>query len=359
MSSDATSASPSLDDSLCSRVISPVETGLWAEAIAAVDEGSRFLCSEWTQLLQKTYGYEPRLIVLRSQQQIAAVLPYVIVNSPFTGTRGISLPFFDICRAYATEERYIPELYEAFKAEGKRQGWDYLELRGDIRKLKITEPSLSFYNHVVDLNGGPEAVFERLASSTRRAIRKAEKTGVIIEQSDTLAALKGFYRLQCITRKRHGLPPQPFVFFENILEQFINPGRGSIISAYVEGELAASGIYLEQGKIVHYKYGASDPKFQAARCNNSVMWTAMKHFSERGFQAIDLGRNSLENQGLRKYKNTWGPKEQITYYHRYDLKTDSVIKMSDDVYGWHNKIFANLPIALTRLAGKLLYKHIA
>jgi CelD/BcsL family acetyltransferase involved in cellulose biosynthesis len=341
------------------RAISPADSELWSEAIESVDEAARFLCADWTWLLETTYGYQPRLLILRIGATIHAVLPFVIVKSAFTGTRAISLPFFDICRAYATDEALVPKLYEAFKAEGKKRGWDYLELRGDIRKLAINEPSLSFYNHIVNLSGGPEAVFGRLASSTRRAIRKSEKGGVTIERSDSLAALKGFYRLQCITRKRHGLPPQPFRFFENILEHFIKPGRGSILSAYVDDHLAASSIYLEQGQLVHYKYGASDPKFQSFRCNNSVMWAAMEHYSQKGFKAMDLGRNSLDNQGLRKYKNTWGPTERITYYHRYDLKNDRIIKMTDDVYGWHNKIFANLPIPLTRLAGSLLYRHIA
>ncbi|MDQ8183743.1 GNAT family N-acetyltransferase [Pelagicoccus sp. SDUM812005] len=358
MSTDASSSQASPPRYDC-RIVSPADEALWNEAIAAVDDATRFLCVEWTDLLKKTYGYESRLIVIRSSQGVQAVLPYVIVRSPFTGTRAISLPFFDICRAYATDDSLIPQLYEAFKAEGRKAGWDYIELRGDIRKLHNSEPSLSFYNHIVDLSGGSDAVFERLASSTRRAIRKSEKSGVDIQHSDTLQALKGFYRLQCITRKRHGLPPQPFKFFKNLLEQLIQKGKGTIISAYVDGQLAASGIYLEQGSTIHYKYGASDPTFQASRCNNSVMWAAMKHYSNKGFSAMDLGRNSLENQGLRKYKNTWGPTERITYYQRYDLKNDSIQKMSDDVYGWHNQIFANLPIALTRLAGKLLYKHIA
>ncbi|MBD5781068.1 GNAT family N-acetyltransferase [Pelagicoccus sp. NFK12] len=359
MSADSPSSRPLEGASADCRVIRPADTALWEEAIHAVDEASRFLCVEWTQLLQKTYGYEPQLLALRAAQKIQAVLPYLVVRSPFTGTRAVSMPFFDICRAYATDESLIPQLYEAFKAEGRAQGWDYIELRGDIRKLDISEPSLSFYNHVVDLTGGPDAVFERFASSTRRAVRKAEKSGVRIEHSDTLAALKGFYRLQCITRKRHGLPPQPFSFFQNILSQLIQPGKGTIISAYVDDQLAAASIYLEQGRLVHYKYGASDPDYQSSRCNNSVMWAAMKHYANKGFHAMDLGRNSLDNASLRKYKNTYGPEERITYYHRYDLKNDKIMKMSDDVYGWHNKVFSRLPIFLTRLAGKILYRHIA
>lgn len=333
--------------------------GEWDSVLQSLDSSSRFLCSEWTKLLAKTYGYTPYLIVLQDNTEVTGVLPYVVVRSVFTGTRAISLPFFDICRAYAKSNRELVRLYEEFKAEGKRAGWDYIELRGDVHKLPVEKPSLSFYNHTVELDGGPEAIFSNMAPSNRRAIRKAEKLGVRIEFSDTLDALNGFYKLQCITRKRHGLPPQPFHFFENIHSLLISEGKGTIISAFADGELAASGVYLEQGSIAHYKYGASDTKFQGARCNNLIMWSALKHYSNKGFSILDLGRNSLENDGLRKYKLTWGSKEHITHYHRYNLKKDQPILMSDDVFGWHNKIFSNLPIPLAQLAGRMLYKHIA
>lgn len=74
---------------------------------------------------------------------------------------------------------------------------------------------------------------------------------------------------------------------------------------------------------------------------------------------MDLGRNSLSNEGLRKYKNTWGPEERLTHYYRYDLKQKKAAPMSDDVYGWHNKVFRKLPRPLAQLAGRILYKHIA
>lgn len=360
MSTDVFSSRPSGQGSqtVC-RVISQADASLWAEAIDSVDASSRFLCQGWQNLLERTYGYQQRLVVLKRGTKVAAVMPFMIVKSILTGIRAISLPFFDICRSYAPEESDVHLLYDTLKSEGKAQGWDYLELRGDIRKLNIATPSLSFYHHVVDLSGGPEAIFANFASSTRRAIRRAEKSGVKIEFSNSSQSLKGFYHLQSLTRRRHGLPPQPYAFFENLRQAFLVPGKGTIVSAHIGRELAASGIYLEQGNSVHYKYGASDTRFQKARCNNYVMWQAMKHYSERGTKNMDLGRNSLTNTGLRKYKNTWGPKERLTFYHRYCLKTGETTKMTDDVYGWHNKIFANLPISLTRLAGNLLYKHIA
>lgn len=346
-------------ETAASRVIRREDAAAWEAALAAVDPAARFLCSDWTELLQETYGYAPRLVALERGGRLVAALPFVVARSPFTGTRGVSLPFFDICRAYTHSDALLPELYQSFVAHGKAEGWDYLELRGDIRKLPVAQPSLSFYNHVVDLSGGSDAVFAALASSARRAIRKARKEGVAIETSQELSAIKTFYGLQCVTRKRHGLPPQPFRFFKNLHQRLIAPGRGLVVTARVAGEAVASSVYLEQGDLVHYKYGASNLDYQNARCNNLVMWTALERYAQRGFASMDLGRNSLENDGLRRYKLSWGASERLTHYHRLDLKTGQTMRMSDDVYGWHNRIFAQLPRPLARLAGALLYKHIA
>lgn len=342
------------------ETVTPANVAGWNEALDAIDESTRFLCSDWTRILKETYHYSPQLVVLKQEGQIKSVLPYVVVSSPITGKRAVSLPFFDICKAFSLDESLIPKLHEKLKKEGKENGWDYIELRGDIQNLEKTPSSLSFYNHVVDLRPGPDAVFDNLSSSNRRAIRKSQKDGVQIKFSRSLESLRGFYKLQCITRKRHGLPSQPFKFFEAIHRNLIAKNKGVIVSALLKsGELAACAIYLEQGNTVHYKYGASDKDFQSHRSNNLVMWSALRRYSELGFDSIDLGRNSITNSGLRRYKLSWGPTESIVNYHRYDLKKNVTIPMNDDVFGWHNDVFKRLPNPILKLAGRLLYRHIA
>lgn len=342
------------------KTIQPSDEKEWGDTLASIDEATRFVGSHWTKILNETYKYDPRFLVLVEHQKIVAALPYVIVKSPFTGTRAISLPFFDICRAYTTKTEHIPKLHAALKREGECRGWDYIELRGNIHEDEGDTPSLSFYNHIVDLRSTPEEIFNKFAPSNRRAIRKALKEGVKIEYSQSFESVKGFYRLQCITRKRHGLPSQPFKFFENIYRTLIANEKGILVSAFVgQGKLVASAIYLEQGDTVHYKYGASNKEFQNSRCNNLIMWSAMKRYSEQGFKTMDLGRNSITNAGLRRYKLSWGSEEKTVHYLRYDLKKNVTIPMNDDVFGWHNYFFRRLPSPLLQMAGRLLYRHIA
>ena len=94
-----------------------------------------------------------------------------------------------------------------------------MEFRGGQELFGAAPASLSFYGHRVNLAAAEEQLFARLDSSVRRAIRKGEQSGVAVSVSQDLAALTDFYSLHCLTRRKHGLPPPPFIFFGIIQEK--------------------------------------------------------------------------------------------------------------------------------------------
>ena len=106
-----------------------------------------------------------------------------------------------------------------------------MEWRGGRELFGEAPASLAFYGHSLDLEEDEDRMFARLESSVRRAIRKAEKSGVTVTVSQSLEAMKVFYSLQCKTRRKHGLPPQPFIFFRNIFEHILSKNLGMIAIA--------------------------------------------------------------------------------------------------------------------------------
>ena len=61
-------------------------------------------------------------------------------------------------------------------------------------------------------------IFSNFRDSTRRNIRKAINEGVEVTINNSWESIKEFYRLNCLTRREHGLPPQPYYF----LKKFMN-----------------------------------------------------------------------------------------------------------------------------------------
>ena len=123
------------------------------------------------------------------------------------------------------------------------------------------------YNKLTKKNG---ALLSNFKSNVRRNIRKAEKSMLAIDVSQSLESVKNFYILNCVTRQRHGLPPQPFSFFKNIHKHLLMNGYGKVISARFKGKTIASAIFLGFSDWVIYKYGASDSRYQQLRPNNLI-----------------------------------------------------------------------------------------
>ena len=294
------------------------------------------------------------------------------VNSFLTGKRGISLPFTDFCDPINLNGGSFLELLNCIIEFGKNRGWKYLELRGGQQFLNSQHLPLNtrhssldthlpcsstYFNHTLDLIQGEKRVFSNLRDSTRRNIEKALREGVKVEISQSPDSVKEFYRLNCITRKDHGLPPQPYSFFKKIYEHILANDFGFVVLASFEGRAIAGEVYFYLKEEAVYKFGASDKNFQHLRANNLVMWEGIRECIRRGCMILSLGRTDLGHEGLLQFKRGWGTTEQQINYYRYDFKDKGFILGRSKTTGSYNMIFKNMPIPILNIMGSILYKH--
>jgi hypothetical protein len=219
---------------------------------------SFFHSTAWANVLKDTYGYEPLSFGLRHQGQVSAFLPMMEVNSHLTGRRGISLPFTDYCEPLVRDTGSLTSVLQTVIQHGKSRGWRYVELRGGRDLLKGVSSSASFFCHRLRLSAKVEDLFECFDSSVRRAIRKAERLGVRVGIHNTLSDVKDFFALHCGTRRRHGLPPQPFSFFQSIYKHILCAGLGFIVLARYKDTPVAAAMFFHSGRAAIYKFGASN-----------------------------------------------------------------------------------------------------
>ena len=339
--------------------VNPADHPGWDALVAVHPRGSIFHGSAWAKTLQSTYDFRPVYLMAREADGRSAMLPLMEVNSWLTGRRGIALPYTDDCELLYSDAAAVRKLIQAATEFGRKRGWKSIEWRGGRELFGEAPASLAFYGHSLDLEPDEDRIFARLDSSVRRAIRKAEKAGVAVEISQSLQAMKVFYSLHCQTRRKHGLPPQPFVFFQNIFEHILSKKLGMIAIANWRERPIAASVYFQLGERAVYKYGASDETFQHLRGANVVMWEAIKWHARYGATTLHLGRTSLGNEGLRRFKLGWGAGEQTIEYVKYDLRKNRFVTQTDEATGWHNRVFRVLPVRLSRLIGAMLYRHCA
>jgi hypothetical protein len=332
--------------------INPLEHPDWDVLLTRRPDFSFFHGAAWARVLTETYGFRPVW-----QAAGPALLPLMEVDSWLTGRRGVALPFTDVCGPLGGSAEEVQRLFQNAAAWGRARGWKTMELRGGRDRLAGAPASLAYYGHRLDLTGGETALFERMDGSARQAVRKAERDGVRAEVWQTEAAMREFYRLQGLTRKRHGLPPQPWHFFQNICRQVLSQDQGMVVLAAEDGVAIAGAVYFFLGGRAIYKYGASDVRRQQLRANNLVMWTAMKWLAGRGAGSLHLGKTALNNAGLRRFKLSLGAVEERIEYVKFDVRRNCFAVDTDPIAGWHNRVFRALPGFISRGAGEMLYKH--
>ena len=341
------------------QVLNPLEIADWDAQLALLPGAGFFHTAAWARVLHRTYGYLPRYQAGTESGRLQSLLPLMEVDSWLTGRRGIALPFTDAVAPLCATAGSFHRLWSAARDQAARRGWKYLECRGGKKWLPEAPASTSFLNHHLDLTVGETPLLKGCDDSVRRALRKAEQSALTVEFSQSLASMQVFYRLLGLTRRRHGVPPQPFPFFENICTQVLAQNMGWVVLARQGAIPVAGAVYFHYGRTAIYKFGSSDETYQHLRANNLVMWRAIRHYAREGYATLDFGRTSLDNAGLRKFKLGWGTQEEQIDYVRYDRASESYVSARDEASGWHNRLFRALPIPLSRLAGALLYRHIA
>ena len=341
------------------RVLNPLEIENWDSRLEHFPEANFFHGAAWARVLNSTYGYQPMYFTTGEGNGIRSLLPVMEVDSWLTGRRGISLPFTDECEPLGVDANSIGLLFVNAQIYAKQHAWKYLECRGGMAALEQASASTSFYNHRLQMQPDEAALFARFDSSVRRAVRKAGQSQITIEFSQSSAAISSFYDLLCMTRQRHGVPPQPFHFFSNIHRHILAQNQGWVVLARHGGIPVAGAVFLHSNKSVIYKFGASNAAFQHLRPNNLVMWEAIRRYAREGFSTLDFGRTELTNEGLRQFKLSWGTQERIIDYFRYDTQNNCFLINKNEDNGTLRQLFRSLPRFVSRLVGILLYKHIA
>ena len=340
-------------------IINPLNHSGWDDSLTSLPGYNFFYSSAWAKVLAESYQYKPTYFTLTDSHNLLAIIPVMEINNIFLGRRGVSLPFTDYCEPIANEISLFKEIFNRISAYGKKRKWKFFELRGGGTFLDNTPSACYYFGHTVDLSQGENHIFSRFRDSTKRNIKKAISAGVEVKICNSLESIIEFYRLNCMTRKRHGLPPQPYHFFKKVYDHVISKDLGvAVLASFFHESAIAGAVFFHFGEKAVFKYGASDTTYQNLRGNNLVMWEAIKWYCKRGYKSMCLGRTEPENLGLKQFKIGWGAQERIINYYRYDLGKGTFVKDSPHLMGSYKNLLQKIPIPLLKMVGLIMYRHV-
>jgi hypothetical protein len=339
-------------------VIDPTSGPEWDRLACSHPDSSFFHSSAWARVLTRTYGHKPSYFHFSEKGNSLAFVPIMEVDSPFTGRRGVCLPFSDSCQPLIFPGANAASLLRTVRILAQQRRWRHVEFRGGTQFGHSNSGPAAFHGHTLDLRPGAETIFSLFDSSVRRAIRKGERSGLTIHIEHGWEAMQEFCLLHAWTRRRHGVPPQPAVFFRQIHEQVIKPGLGFVVLARQNATTIAAAVFFVWGAKAIYKFGASDQTARDLRGNNLMMWEAIRFLAGNGAQQLDFGRTAAADKGLRRFKLGWGTSESDINYSRFDTETRKWMPLRRTNSSLSSHFFRRMPLAVNQIAGRLIYPHL-
>jgi len=287
----------------------------------------------------------------------------VFVKSKLTGNRIISYAFSDYCDPLVNNDVELRLLLEALEHTRSELGASFFELRclksGNPVENSPAEPE--YYDHYLALGREPEAIFQSFhKSSIQRAVNKAQRADIEIVTAKSNAGLEAFYRLHMMTRKKQGVPVQPFRFFKNLWDAFAPREMLTLLLARHQERFIAGIIMMWFKDTAYFQFGASNDKFTHLRANQWLMWEAIQQAQKDGYKRFDFGRTSPANKGLMRYKSRWGTSELPLNYLRLPIdRKHWVLKETSNKHIFVKNLIMLMPTVGIRIGGELFYKHFA
>ena len=340
------------------EVVDPTGIPGWDERLACHPDATVFHTAAWARVLSETYRYKPLYFTAAEDDRIVALLPFMEIQSWLTGKRGVSLPFTDECAPLLPDGNGCGSAIDHVVDFAGSRGWRTLEFRGRVRGMGNFPVAVEYLSHVLDLAESEEALSSRYRPNVQRNIRKAERNGIEVESDRTPLGMRKFYRLNCLTRRDHGLPPQPVLFYENLRKHILEKDLGTLLLARYKGKTIAGAVFLHFGRKAIYKYGASDRHHQHLRANNLVVREGIRVLCGRGIRTLTFGRTDLAQEGLRQFKLSWGARETRLQYFRFDVRSKTwLTRQKTRVPPWEG-VISKMPIPVLRLVGGIAYRHV-
>lgn len=338
--------------------LDPLSDSRWPALVTAHAQASVFHTGAWLSALKTTYGYRP--LVLTTSPPGAPLtdgIAFCEVRSWLTGSRLVSLPFSDHCEPLMSDPEALGAILK-HALRGVEQGrYKRMEVRphsapGDeVRRFQLKGGAVL---HRLDLTAPADQIFRRFHKDCiQRKIRRAGRENLVYEEGSSEAQLNDFYRLMTMTRRRHGLPPQPLQWFRALIAAF-GPSL-KVRIARKDGVAVASIVTISHRQTMVYKYGCSDDRANKYGGTPMLFWEAIQEAKAHGQNEFDMGRSDLEDPGLSVFKEHWGSVPAPLTYWRYPAvgtKSRPVGRKK-----WANQMISASPSWVLLLASNTLYRH--
>ena len=270
-----------------------------------------FQTREWLEFIAETQHGTPVVAELRDGGALAGYFSGVfirklglrILGSPFPGWTTPHIGFNLLPDSVSRTQALDALRRWAFGTDGcfhlEVSDWEFRN-EGTVADRLQLERSGTYDS---DLTQTEETLLGRMRKSCRWSIRKAEKSGVTVEEAVAAGFADDYYAQLLDVFSRQGLKPTYGVERVRTLVDRLHPtGRLLLLRARnPEGRSIATGIYPGFNQRAHFWGNASLRAEQHWQPNEGLHWYAMRYWKRRGVRHFDWGGSGGRGQYKEKY----------------------------------------------------------
>ena len=292
--------------------LTPQNQDKWDATLRECPETTAFQSLAWRDALANAFSQLiPTYLLINQDDSVIGGLPGFVFQ-PIPGIRlWHSMPWnlFGGIHLTGSGEINSEPLIRSIETEATANGW--CEIRWTLTPNRTAMDGDFFaemgysrtdhFTHLLKTNGDVESLWHAYNKRVRGAVRKAEKSGVIVTDTDSEEALSTFYDMYLMTVKRLGGTPKPQVLMRTLLHRKI----AKLAIATHRGTMIAGLLYLRFNKTVTLWCEASVPAFLKYRPNNAIFHHIITQACHEQYEWVDFGASPPENTGLIAHKEQY------------------------------------------------------
>lgn len=196
----------------------------------------------------------------------------------------------------------------------------------------------AYVSYRTDLTKTEEELFNAMDSACRRCIRKAEKSGVTIEEANDLNFAEQYYaQLKDVFAKQGLVPTYKIDRVRTLIKHLLPTGRLLLVRARdSDGKCIATGIFPGFNHIAEFWGNASFRSSQILRPNEYIQWYVMRYWKKRGMSIYDWGGEGSykEKYGCVPYSVPWFTKSRYKLVSRLRDEAKKMYDRRQRFLGW-------------------------
>lgn len=297
------------------RILTLNGKGAWSDYCSKLpnENCDVYFTPEYYSLYQNYGDGEARCFVFERGGEV--VLYPFLINPIITLGYKLDKEYYDIQGAYgyngiisSTEDaEFIAAFWEAFDAYCQEQDIvaEFTRFHPLLNNQRLVSPKMKafFSRNTVALDLTDDDIWmHQISSKNRNMIRKAEKEGVTIVESDDYETFRRLYDGTMTDLHAEDFYFFPKSYYDEYKQTF--KGESMLCLAMYERKAIAGSMFMFSDDYAHYHLSARDREYSRYAANNLILWYAIQKAKERGCKWFHFGGGTTGNDddSLLKFK---------------------------------------------------------